>query len=167
MENINIQIEDIINKYINFVKYCVYCKYNTTITFYPINDNYYLFYNKDSSINANDIDIRFEKDGKFEYGNNIYYYVGFEKKNIYNYLTNIKKYDILILDENFSVIEFRKRNKLENFGKEIDNFLTKISIYFDNKKTDKLDDFKKGVLNDSKIENSNDDDNNEYDIIEM
>jgi hypothetical protein len=119
---INNSIEhNTIKNYFNFISNCLHYQINNTAVFYPIGDYYYLFYNENIGVNANDFSIKFENDGIYKNNNEIYFYVCFKIINVNFYLENIKNNDIILLDKNFLIAKVYK--KINNFFKNKKSFL--------------------------------------------
>jgi hypothetical protein len=108
---------NIIEKYFNFIKNCTSYQLINTAIFYPIGDYYYLFYNENIGTNANDMEVQFENDGIYKKNGEIYFYVYFKISNIIFYLENIKKNDIIILDEDFSISRIYKKKNNDSTNK--------------------------------------------------
>lgn len=102
---------DIILKYIDFIKKNNKNNKNDIVIFLEIGDKYYMFYNETFGVNANELNIKFEFDGRLNKGDNIYYYVAFQSKNLDYYIKKITGYNIIFLDNNF----IQKNININNF----------------------------------------------------
>ncbi len=105
---------------------------NNTAIFIFFNNYYYLFYNENFGLNANDIGLFFDNDGLYKYNDIVYYYVSFHMSKLTDYLKNIKKFNILILNSDTSIKFFHKNDKKTNL------FGFKNIFLFSDKKTDNM-----------------------------
>lgn len=79
-------------------KYKIICRKKNAV-FIDFKDAYYMYYNEESILNGNELNIPFQYTGIIRYDNKVYYYIGFDKHNFSNTLLSINKklFNIIII----------------------------------------------------------------------
>jgi hypothetical protein len=92
------------------------------IVFLLLDQKFYMFYNENSTINANDLPVRFKYDGIVRSNGNVYYYVAFDDGQKAYVFDKLKKYNITILDNKFNTLNVNQvswENNCKNIHKQL------------------------------------------------
>jgi hypothetical protein len=117
-------INKCIDKYIKYIENDVLFYFNKNVIFVLFNKLYYMFYNENKNINANELCIKFNYDGICKHDNKIFYYVAFDENELSDIKRKLRDYNLLILDENFNTLYTHKKIKYSIY-KEIYNDVLK------------------------------------------
>ena len=105
-----------IQKYIEFLDTFQKNSIDDLIVLLLIEDVYYIFYNEKFGKNANDLVTKFKYDGMYRYNNDICYYVGFDKSNLSQFISDSKTHNIVVLSEKIMVSNIYQKPKKSIFS---------------------------------------------------